>query len=245
MIYDAARVKRWCTKFQVNTWKNKIFILGGSFFFFGGGTLEGEGLDCGQYQILTDPCNDLMNPNMNFGNDRSHRLGGVWRQTERRRTDDRQTAHRWQTTDRRQTDRIFKSLCALRYLRLLRRLDNNNKVDVLLPHILVRKLHTQDCEIVGGTKRELCKKFQVDICKTKEDRSAHAQLRTLQLRSKPWFIMRQWSGGCLQNFKPIHAKLKKDRSVHAQLRQAMIYNAARVRRLPTKLEADTCKTKKR
>ena len=28
------------------------------------------------------------------------------------------------------------------------------------------------------------------------------------------------------------------------LRQAMIYNAARVRRLSTKLQVDTCKTKK-
>ena len=54
----------------------KIFIF---FFFFlgGGGGLGGEGLDCSQYQILTDPRNGLRNPNMNFGNDRSHRLGGV------------------------------------------------------------------------------------------------------------------------------------------------------------------------
>ena len=42
-----------------------------------GGALGGGGLDCGQYQILTDPRNGLKNPNMNFGNDRSHRLGGV------------------------------------------------------------------------------------------------------------------------------------------------------------------------
>ena len=158
--------------------------------------------------------------------------------TDRQMTDDRQT-----------TDKQIESLYALWYLRLLRRLnnnsnDNNNKEDEQFLHILLRELHTQPYKIVGWTKRKLGKKFQVDICKTKEDRSAHAQLRTLQLRSKPWFIMRQWSGGCLQNFKPIHAKLKKDRSVHAQLRQAMIYNAARVRRLPTKLEADTCKTKK-
>ena len=70
------------------------------------------------------------------------------------------------------------------------------------PYILVWKLHTQACEIVAGTKRKPCKKFQVDICKTKKDRSAHAQLR-----------------------------------------QAMIYNAARVRRLSTKLQvdSDTCK----
>ena len=41
------------------------------------GALGGGGLDCGQYQILTDPHNGLKNPNMNFGDDRSHRLGGV------------------------------------------------------------------------------------------------------------------------------------------------------------------------
>ena len=50
--------------------KIKIFIFG--VIFLGGG-----GLDCGQYQILTDPRNGLKNPNMNFGNDRSHMLGGV------------------------------------------------------------------------------------------------------------------------------------------------------------------------
>ena len=55
--------------------KIKIFILGGH--FFGGGALGGGGLDCGQYQILTDPRNSLKNSNMNFGNDRSDRLGGV------------------------------------------------------------------------------------------------------------------------------------------------------------------------
>ena len=53
-----------------------------------------------------------------------------------------------------------------------------NKVDVQLPYILVCKLHTQACKIVSETKRKLCKKFQVGICKTKKDRSAHAQLRT-------------------------------------------------------------------
>ena len=37
---------------------------------------------------------------------------------------------------------------------------------------------------------------------------------------------------------------EKDRSGYAQLRQAMIYNAARVRRLSTKLQVDTCKAKK-
>ena len=57
--------------------------------------------------------------------------------------------------------------------------NNNDKVDVQFSHVSERKLHTQACKIVGGTKRKLCKKFQVDICKTKKDRSAQAQLRTL------------------------------------------------------------------
>ena len=74
MIYDVARVRRLCTKFQVNTSKNKNFNFVGSFL---GGVGGGGGLDCGQYQILTDPRNGLKNPNMNFGYDRSHRLGGV------------------------------------------------------------------------------------------------------------------------------------------------------------------------
>ena len=74
MIYDAARVRRLCTKFQVNTLKNKDFHFGGVIFWGGVG---GRGLDCGQYQSLTDPRNGLKNPNMNFGNDRSHMLGGV------------------------------------------------------------------------------------------------------------------------------------------------------------------------
>ena len=69
MIYDAARVRRLCTEFQVNTSKNKNFHFVGA--------LGGRGLDCGQYQVLTDPRNGLKKPNMNFGNDRSHRLGGV------------------------------------------------------------------------------------------------------------------------------------------------------------------------
>ena len=73
MIYDAARGRRLCTKFQVNTSKNKKFHFGGSFL----GGVGGGGLDCGQYQILTDPRNGLKNPYMNFGNDLSHRLGGV------------------------------------------------------------------------------------------------------------------------------------------------------------------------
>ena len=53
--------------------KIKIFLLGGHFW----GGVGGSGLDCGQYQILTDPCNDLKNLCMQFGNDWSHRLGGV------------------------------------------------------------------------------------------------------------------------------------------------------------------------
>ena len=65
MIYDAARVRRLCTKFQVNTSKIKMFILV-VIFFWGGGD---GGLDCGQYQILIDPRNGQMNTNMNFGND--------------------------------------------------------------------------------------------------------------------------------------------------------------------------------
>ena len=79
MIYDLARVSRLCTKFQVNTSKKKNFHFGGVIFFWGGegGALGGVGLDCCQYQILNDPRNGLKNTNMNFGNDRSHRLGGV------------------------------------------------------------------------------------------------------------------------------------------------------------------------
>ena len=73
MIYDAARVRRLCAKFQVNTSKNLKNNFGGHFW----GALGGGGLDCGQYQILTNPRNGLKNPNINFGNDRSHRLGGV------------------------------------------------------------------------------------------------------------------------------------------------------------------------
>ena len=120
----------WCGKgsggyvknFKSIRQKIKNFPFGGHFFsfFFGGGRCGAGGLDCSQYQILTHPRNGLKNPNMNFGNDRSHSLGGFWWQTET--ADDRQKT----TTDRRQTDRKFESLCALWYLRLLRRLDNNN-----------------------------------------------------------------------------------------------------------------------
>ena len=58
------------TKFQVNTSKNKNFHLGDHF-------LGGGGVDCSQYQILTDPRNGLKNLCAHFGNDRSHRLGGA------------------------------------------------------------------------------------------------------------------------------------------------------------------------
>ena len=65
MIYGAARVRRLCTKFQVNMLKNKDFHFGSLFFFFfflvGGWGGRGRGLDCSQYQILTDPCNGLKN----------------------------------------------------------------------------------------------------------------------------------------------------------------------------------------
>ena len=50
LIYEAARVRRLCTNFQVNLSKNKNFHFGGSFF----GGHGGGGLDCGQYQTLTD-----------------------------------------------------------------------------------------------------------------------------------------------------------------------------------------------
>ena len=47
--------------------KIKIFILGGHFFFFGGGgALGGGGLDCGQYQILTDPSQWPKEPKYEF-----------------------------------------------------------------------------------------------------------------------------------------------------------------------------------
>ena len=69
MIYDAARVRRLCTKFQVN----KNFHFGVIFRV----ALGGVGMDCGQYQILTDPHNGLKNLCAHFGNDRSHRLGRV------------------------------------------------------------------------------------------------------------------------------------------------------------------------
>ena len=56
--------------------------------------------------------------------------------------------------------------------------------------------------------KRLSTKFQVDTCITKKDRSAHAKLHTLKLRSKPWFMMQQGSGGYVQNFKSISKKIK-------------------------------------
>ena len=110
------------------------------------------------------------------------------------------------------------------------------------PHILVRKLHTQAYEIVAGTKRKLYKKFQLDICKTKKDRSAHVHLVVeIQAMSYNAAMVRR----LFTKFQVNTCKTKKkDRSAHAQLRQAVIYNAARVRRLSTKLQVDTCKIKK-
>ena len=141
MICDVARVRRLSTKFQVDTCKTKkrdlrmrscascswdqghdlwcgkgqevMYKISSQYvkkykFSFSGVILWGSGgLDCSQYQILTDPRNGLKNLCMQFGNDQSHRLGGVW----------------WQTD--RQTDRNSESLYALWYLRLLRRLDKN------------------------------------------------------------------------------------------------------------------------
>ena len=61
--------------------------------------------------------------------------------------------------------------------------------------------------------------------------------------------MWQESGGYLQNFKSIHAKVKKiDRRMRSCALvveiQAMIYDAARVRRLSTKFQVNTYKSKR-
>ena len=42
MIYDAARVRRLCTKFQVNTSKNKSFHIGGGGVIFKGALGAGD-----------------------------------------------------------------------------------------------------------------------------------------------------------------------------------------------------------
>ena len=87
-----------------------------------------------------------------------------WEEFDGRQTDDRR-----QTTDTQTNEIPLYQACFAGLI----------KVHVQFPHILVLKLHTQACEIVAGTKRKLYKKFQVDICKTKKDRSPHALLRTL------------------------------------------------------------------
>ena len=56
MIYNVSRVRRLSTKFQVDTCKGKEVRS--------------------THADLTAHA-DLKNPNMNFGNDRSHRVGGV------------------------------------------------------------------------------------------------------------------------------------------------------------------------
>ena len=61
--------------------------------------------------------------------------------------------------------------------------------------------------------------------------------------------MWQESGGYLQNFKSIHAKVKKiglrmcSCALVVEI-QVMIYNTARDRRLSTKFQVDTYKTKR-
>ena len=87
-----------------------------------------------------------------------------------------------------------------------------NKVDVQFPYILVWKLQTQACEIVAGTKRKQCKKFHVEICKTKKDKSLHAQFRQAM-------IYNAVSVSRLSTkLQVATCKTKKDRFVHAQLR---------------------------
>ena len=56
MIYDAARVRRLCTKFQVNTSNNKKFHFWGSFL----GGVEGRGIVLRSISNLTDPRNGLL-----------------------------------------------------------------------------------------------------------------------------------------------------------------------------------------
>ena len=87
-----------------------------------------------------------------------------------------------------------------------------NKVNVQFPYILVWKLHTQACEIVAGTKRKPCKKFQVDICKTKKDRSAHVQLRQAMICSTA--RVRKLSTKLQVDSDT--CKTKRDRSAYAQ-----------------------------
>ena len=66
--------------------------------------------------------------------------------------------------------------------------------------------------------RRLFTKFQVDTCKTKKDTSAHAQLRTLQLRSKMMIYNVARVRRLSTKFQVDTCKSKEDRSAHAQLR---------------------------
>ena len=147
--------------------KKKKIILWGHFL----GGLGGRGLDCSQYQILPDPRNGLKNLCAHSSNVRSHRLGGVWWQTDRqtdRHTTDRQTDRH--TTDRqtdrhttdRQTDRKIESLYALWYFRLLRRLDKT-------------KSHTQLRIIPSGKKNQAVKTEGKKSVYFSEDLKAHRQ----------------------------------------------------------------------
>ena len=115
---------------------------------------------------------------------------------------------------------------------------------MLFPHILVQKLHTQACEIVAGTKRKLCKKFHVDICKAKKREISACAVAHLVVEIQAMIYNARMVRRLFTKFLVSTCKTKKDRSAHAQLRQAMIYNAAGVGRLSTKLQVGTCKTKK-
>ena len=79
---------------------------------------------------------------------------------------------------------------------------------------------------MGGTKRKLCKKFQVDICKTKKiDLPMRSCTPCIEIQAMIYnaAMVRK----LLTKFQVNTCKTKKDRSVHAQLHQDMIYNAAR------------------
>ena len=114
------------------------------------------------------------------------------------------------------------------------------------PYILAWKLHTQACETVVGTKEKPCIKFQVDICKTKKDRSAHAQLRQAMIynaaRVRRLSTKLQVDSDTCKTKKKIGCACAVAHLV-VEI-QAMIYNAANVRRLPTKFQVDTYKTKR-
>ena len=87
-------------------------------------------------------------------------------------------------------------------------------------------------------------KFQVNTCKTRKDRSAHAQLHQAMIYN-------------VARVRRLSTKLQVDtcklKKIDLSMRscalvveiQAMIYNAAKVRRLSTIFQGDTCKTKKK